>query len=269
MSYTGYLELRAERNSERTVIKDTYHYGAFKVARPIYMTSESPFVYMLHVGGGYVSGDKYKTMITVEKNAQLTATTQSATKVYKTPNKAVLQETCITLEEQAIMEYIPDPLILYENAAFVQEITVRMAQNAALFMCDSITPGWSPDGQLFQYTSMRSKLKLYVNEQLKVYDHLYLKPESHLRGMMKMEGYTHFGSIIIVHPNADDAFTAQVHQLCEEAGCKVGASALSIPGCAIRILAASTQEVEDIIAKVYGLFRQHLLKAEVSLLRKY
>nr|WP_277735855.1 hypothetical protein [Priestia megaterium]WEZ38957.1 hypothetical protein P5636_01370 [Priestia megaterium DSM 319] len=67
MSYTGYLELRAERNSERTVIKDTYHYGAFKVARPIYMTSESPFVYMLHVGGGYVSGDKYKTMITVEK----------------------------------------------------------------------------------------------------------------------------------------------------------------------------------------------------------
>ena len=106
-------------------------------------------------------------------------------------------------------------------------------------------------------------------KQLKVYDHLYLKPENHLRGMMKMEGYTHFGSIIIVHPNADDAFIAKVHQLCEEAGCKAGASALPISGCAIRILAASTQEVEEIIVKVYGLFRQELLKAEVSLLRKY
>ena len=104
------------------------------------MTPESPFVYMLHVGGGYVSGDKYKTMITVEKNAQLTATTQSATKVYKTPNEAVLQETCITLEEQAIMEYIPDPLILYENAAFVQEITVHMAQKTLLCLCVTASP---------------------------------------------------------------------------------------------------------------------------------
>ncbi len=47
------------------------------------------------------------------------------------------------------MEYIPDPLILYENAAFVQEITVHMAQNAALFMCDSITPGGRRMGSCF------------------------------------------------------------------------------------------------------------------------
>lgn len=68
MSYMGYLEFWVERNSEWIVIKDMYYYGVFKVVRFIYMIFEFFFVYMFYIGGGYVSGDKYKMMIMVEKN---------------------------------------------------------------------------------------------------------------------------------------------------------------------------------------------------------
>src|SRR5699024_12394541 len=47
--------------------------------------------------------------------------------------------------------YLPDQLILYRNADFRQRIVVNMHPQASLFLTDIITPGWSPDGEKFQY----------------------------------------------------------------------------------------------------------------------
>ena len=54
--------------------------------RPNYLDNTGQVCYFLiNPGGGYVDGDTYRMEITVEEEAELLLTTQSATKVYRTP----------------------------------------------------------------------------------------------------------------------------------------------------------------------------------------
>ncbi|TYR81723.1 urease accessory protein ureD [Priestia megaterium] len=270
MSYTGYLQLRSRKEGIKTIVYDTYHYGAFKVARPIYMEEHYPTIYLLHVGGGYVDGDQYESAITVEEGAHLCVTTQSATKVYKTPAEPVLQRTNFYLEHEAVLEYLPDPLIMYEGAQFIQETNVYMEESSTFFMCDVMTPGWSPKGELFKYESIRSKLKLYIDNQLAVFDHLLLQPDTNIETLMKMEGYTHFGSLLAVHKKITDGLVDELYNhLAHIHTCHIGISKLSIHGCVLRVLSYNTQTVELIINEAYQFLRKKLLQKEGVELRKY
>src|SRR6476620_9951014 len=117
--WTGELRLLAEERKGKTVAKNVYFQGALKVMRPVYHdhTGQACY-YLLNPGGGYLDGDRYKMQISLEKQAKLTLTTQSATKVYRTPNHHVYQETEIDLKEGSFLEYLPDPLIAYRDASY-------------------------------------------------------------------------------------------------------------------------------------------------------
>ena len=115
--------------------------------RPIYLDDTGQVCYFLiNPGGGYVDGDTYRMEITVEEEAELLLTTQSATKVYRTPNKPVVQETELILKKNSVLEYIPDPLIGYRDASYKQKNVIRMEQGSTLIYSDMLTPGWSPEG---------------------------------------------------------------------------------------------------------------------------
>ena len=48
------------------------------------------------------------------------------------------------LKEGSYLEYIPDPLIAYQNARYKQKNVIHMEKGATLLYSDIITPGWSP-----------------------------------------------------------------------------------------------------------------------------
>src|SRR6476660_7612903 len=99
-NWTGVLHLNVEERKGKTVAKNVYFQGALKVMRPVYHdNSGQACYYLLNPGGGYLDGDRYQMQITLEKQARLTLTTQSATKIYKTPNVPAYQESEFTLKE--------------------------------------------------------------------------------------------------------------------------------------------------------------------------
>src|SRR3954469_14711933 len=117
--WTGVLRLGAEERNGKTIAKNVYFQGAFKVMRPIYHDESGQVCYyILNPGGGYLDGDRYHMKIALENQARLTLTTQSATKVYRTPHTHAYQETEIYLKKGSFLEYIPDPLIAYRQARY-------------------------------------------------------------------------------------------------------------------------------------------------------
>ena len=120
MSYTGVLHLSAKKRQQKTVLDDCYYEGAMKITRPVYLEENEPTLYCIHVGGGYVDGDRYKTSIHLSEAAAVSVTTQSSTKIYRTPTDCVKQETIINLARSSVLEYFPDPIIAYEDAKFIR-----------------------------------------------------------------------------------------------------------------------------------------------------
>ncbi|WP_077325487.1 urease accessory protein UreD [Virgibacillus siamensis] len=271
--WTGILELDAEKRHGKTVTKNLYFQGAFKIMRPVYHHKSShPSYYVLNPGGGYLDGDTYRMRIALGEKAKLTLTTQSATKIYKTPNKRAYQEAEFHLEEGSYLEYLPDPLIAYKDARYLQRNIFHMAKGATLLYSDILTPGWSPDRSDFSYDSLRLVNEFYMVGELISYDHIKLNPEEqHMSGIGFMEGYTHLGSFIVISDKVDSELVDQLYEMLQQEpeDFKAGISELAVPGFTIRVLANSTQIIERIISKSHHIISQEWFQTKPSFLRKY
>ncbi|MEC2480136.1 urease accessory protein UreD, partial [Bacillus cereus] len=107
-SPTGVLNIDMMEKRHKTVPIKVYHKDALKVAQPIYLDEYGrAYYYIMNSGGGYLKGDFYSININVGKDAKTYITSQSATKVYKTPNSYALQELSFYIGENAVMEYLP------------------------------------------------------------------------------------------------------------------------------------------------------------------
>lgn len=271
MSWSGLLQCTAVEKNGRTVISDCYYEGALKLTRPVYLHPSQPTIYLIHVGGGYVDGDRYKTEIMLQEGAHLIATTQSATKIYKTVKVPVQQYTSVYLNDQSVLEFFPDPVIAYEKAQFYQEMTVYMKESSTFIYGDIITPGWSESGELFRYDWIRSKLKIYYEDNLKLFDHLYLETSTGMTGILQMEGYTHFGSLFVISPFMTQDLLQKFESMTARfpASVHLGWSIPMIPGLVIRVLAHETHAIETIFQMIHQFIREECFQEEPIFLRKY
>lgn len=271
--WTGVLELDMENRQGRTVAKNVYFQGAFKVMRPIYLNKANyPCYYLLNPGGGFLDGDTYRMNVTLEEDAELTLTTQSSTKVYKTPKQQVYQEANFHLKKNSYLEYLPDALIAYKDARYFQKNIIHMEKGATLLYSDILTPGWSPEGSQFSYDMLRLKTEIYQNNELVAFDHIKLQPETqHMTRLGFMEGYTHLGSFIVVGEKTDDALLDRLYETIGESDgdFTFGLSKLAVAGFTIRIMANYTQVIEKIISACHHVIMDEWYGTKPNFLRKY
>jgi len=227
---------------------------------------------LLNPGGGYLDGDRYRMKITADEGAKVTLTTQSATKVYKTPKNYAYQESEIVLKKGSYLEFLPDPLIAYENAHYRQKNTIRMDEGAIFVYSDIITPGWSSSGRKFTYHTVQLINEVYMEDELAVFDHIKLSPEKqNINGLGFLEGYSHLGSMLVVAEQADNGLLDKLYDTM--AGCsgdvKFGLSLLAVPGFSVRILGNSTQAIEKIMAECHRFIHEQWFGITPNSLRKY
>ncbi|MGX9134238.1 urease accessory protein UreD [Rummeliibacillus sp. JY-2-4R] len=272
-NWTGVLRLGVEERYGKTIASDVYFQGAFKVMRPVYHDdSGQACYYILNPGGGYLDGDRYQIITTLKNQARLTLTTQSATKIYKTPHTHAYQEAEFHLKEGSYLEYIPDPLIGYQHARYKQKNVIYMEKGCSLLYSDIITPGWSPDGNKFSYDMLQLINEIYMENQLVVYDHIRLNPSvQNMEGLGLMEGYSHLGSMIVIDEKVNDLLLDRLHQSLSDntSDFRMGISLLPIPGFTVRVLANKTQTIESIFSKFHTILSQEWFDKRPSFLRKY
>jgi urease accessory protein len=224
----------------------------------------------MNPGGGYVEGDSYIIEICLEEEAEAVVTSQSSTKIYKTRNLPAYQAMNIHLKKGSVLEYLPDPIIAYQNARFKQRTVITMEEGATLICSDIFTPGWAPDGTFFRYDLLQSKMEIYMEDKLILFDHIKLEPDQDINGIGYMEGYTHYGTMIVIDHRVQPAFLDELHELLEPLSeSRIGLSKLAVPGFALRVLANSTQDVEKVLNRCHEKIRQRMLEKDPVFLRKY
>ncbi|MFB3169527.1 urease accessory protein UreD [Neobacillus sp. 179-C4.2 HS] len=118
-------------------------------------------------------------------------------------------------------------------------------------------PEAAPNGTLFRYDLLRSKMEVYLEKQLVLFDHIKLEPDEDMAGIGYMEGYTHFGTMIIIDERVNKVFLEELHVLFEPlTELRIGVSMLAVPGFALRVLANSTQSIEHIQSVTHELIRK-------------
>lgn len=271
----GNLNLVLENRANGTVATTVHFIGASKVSPAIFLGREKiPCYFLLHLGGGYVEGEIYQNLIELKKDAKAIITTQAPTKVYKCEKnkEAACQKTIIKMEENSVLEYISDSVILYKNAVYNQDTTIYMDKKSTLIYTDGITAGWSPDGTKFQYDSVKLKNKIYINNKLLLLDNLQLNPSKYdVTGIGILEGYINFGTMVIINENMDESYVEKARRIIDDLNLdiKYGVSMLENSGIIIRILGNLTQDIQNAIDAVHYYLREELFGLKPINIRKY
>jgi len=262
----GRLEVGVTLRGGRSVASHQFHEGALRVLRPHYLDDSGQVCYVVvNPGGAYLGADLFLVDVEVGDGADLLLTTQSATKVYRTPGSFAEQRMAVRLGEGARLELMPDQLIAYREASYRQRTSVTLRPSSSLVMGEVVTPGWSPDGAAFRYEEVRLRNHICVETgaatELLVLDNLLIRPPlGDVTGLGFMEGFSHLGSLVVVDPRVDQALADQLHRLTQSFDARTGLSLTrtvsGTTGLVLRSLSNSTGELNRLLGACANLLRE-------------
>ncbi|UKA51943.1 urease accessory protein UreD [Arthrobacter sp. FW305-123] len=275
----GRLELGVSVRGGRTVASRQFHEGALRVLRPHYLDESGQVCYvMVNPGGAYLGADLFLIDVEVEAGADLLLTTQSATKVYRTPGSFAEQRMRVRLGEGSRLELMPDQLIAYREASYRQNSRISLHPTSSLVMAEVITPGWSPDGATFKYEEVRLRNEIWIEDahraKLLALDNLLIRPPlNDVTGMGFMEGFSHLGSLVVVDPRVDQGLADELDQIAGNfdayTGVSLTAAIAGSAGLVLRSLSNSTEELNNLLGTCTGLLRERWYGQAPLNLRKY
>ena len=275
----GELELVVAVRGGRSVAAHQYHRGALRILRPHYLDDSGQVCYVLvNPGGAYLGADLYVIDVDVSDGAKLLLTTQSATKIYRTPGSFAEQRMTLRLGEGAQLELAPDQLIAYREASYRQNTHITVRPSSSLVMAEVVTPGWSPDGASFRYEELRLRNAIHVEAPdgttMLALDNLLIRPPlNDVTGMGFMEGFSHLGSLVVVDPRVDQSLADEFHALTAghdaHTGVSLTACVAGTAGLVLRSLSNSTEELNRLLGACTALLRERWYGQSPLNLRKY
>ena len=115
----------------------------FHLCRAQYLDPELPEMASLYVqtsAGGLYAGDRLNLEIGAESGARAHVTTQASSIAYRMPDGEARQQVHLWGEPGSLLEYLPDPTILFPDARLRSAITLVPAPGALIVASDSFLP---------------------------------------------------------------------------------------------------------------------------------
>ncbi|WP_082361054.1 urease accessory protein UreD [Bacillus sp. FJAT-28004] len=162
----------------QTLIGNKYHTAPIKIAKAFPLDGQLGVIVM-DVSPGLLSGDRYELEWTSEQDSHVMITNQSYTKVHPSlPSRDSSMQQSFALENNAVVEHMPEPIMLYKGAAFRNETNVRLQTGSAWLQADVLCPGRTLRGERFDYRSYSNSLTVHYGEELIFSQRQRIEPES-------------------------------------------------------------------------------------------
>ena len=120
----------------------------FHLCRAQYLDPDLPEMASLYLqtsAGGLYAGDRLSVEISTEAGAKAHVTTQASSLAYRMPDGEARQQVLLSGGPGSLLEYLPDPTILFPEARLRTKVTLRPAPGALIIAGDSFLPH-DPDG---------------------------------------------------------------------------------------------------------------------------
>jgi urease accessory protein len=270
----GVLCLVLRRTGQRTVLQDCYFQVPLQVLRPLYLDDVgTAYIYLVSPCGGVVGGDAYTVTVVVEAGARACLTTPSATKLYAAPGAPARQRLDLTLQAGAVLEYLPEQIIPFAQAAFHQHTRVRLGAGACLVWMEIVAPGRLARGETFAYRDYDASVCIEnAYGRVLVRERTRLRPGwQRLDGAGLFEGYYYLGTFYVLVEGTvlPTALVERLHAMLTDRARLMGsATLLEHGGIAVRVLGENHTAVSAALYEVWDVVRRELLGYPAVVWRK-
>ncbi|XUM20928.1 urease accessory protein UreD [Bradyrhizobium oligotrophicum S58] len=252
------LDLSFVRRGGRTVIDRRLFAWPFVLTRSFHTDPARPDLLsvILQTGSGAVHGeDRLMQRFTLGEGAAVSITTQGATSVHRAePGARAVERVLLRVAAGASLDYLPEPRILFPDAALCQVLELDCAPDASALVTDAFTMH-DPDGQGRLFRELDSTLVVRrPGEEPLLIDRMHL----HDPAIALFKGRRAFGSALLMLPETHD-HAALRQRLADALSCIGGlyAAASLLPesaGLGVRLAGHEMRQLRtgfDAIAAIY------------------
>jgi urease accessory protein len=233
------LDITAARRDGRTYLKESFWQPPFKIA-DVTEDRRRPTLHLMQMSAspGVLAGDHYQIGIQLEEGAAVHWHTQSYQRLFSMAS-AARQHVRVDLAPGASFTYLPHPCVPQAGADFRADNRICLSANSRLIWGEIVTCGRKLNGEVFQFSNYRSVTEVFLEGKLILKENLRLMPQRfNPAGIGHLEGFTHQGGLICIHPQLDTASVIPflLETLAEVPGITFGITGLPVNGFALRML---------------------------------
>ncbi|MEL6262576.1 MAG: urease accessory protein UreD [Cyanobacteria bacterium J06631_12] len=216
------------------------------------------YLYRMNTSPGLLAGDSLAVSVRLGAGSSLYLADQAATKVHTMPEVGTEKATWasvhyqIEVGENATLEFLPEPLILFRESALQQTAEITLHPTAYLSWGEIILPGRLSRGECYQFRECFSRLHLaapdgqvWFTEAMKL-----LGKENRFSQSALFASEPVLGSLVLVLPDQVDmvnALTPLSHQIEALATDSLSLACSVLPGrrgLFVRAIAATTRAMQ-------------------------
>lgn len=167
------------------------------VARP---RGPSVWAYVSSYGGGLVAGDQTRLKIRLGKQSRCFLSTQSSTKVYRTPlDQPCACEMDAHLEAESLLVCVPDPVQAFADSRYAQVQDFHLHRTAGLVLVDWFSAGRSACGERWAFTRYESRNQVWLGQDLVLSDAVRLSDEDGpMSNEHRLGRYNCFAMVLVI-----------------------------------------------------------------------
>ncbi|MDD9271281.1 urease accessory protein UreD [Paenibacillus sp. GCM10023248] len=247
-----------------------YENGTFDSLQPM----DQLGVYMMDCSPGLMAGDHYDIHVRLEEGARVFLTNQSFTKVHPSlPEQGSSQRQSLQVEAGALLEYIPEPLMLYKDARLAAETEIHLQPGAVVIYSDVLCPGRTQRGEIFQYESYANRMKVWHGSELIYYQHQRIEPRGmELSAPGCWERDTHLGNLYVFSDRLEqrhlDGLLASLAKIEGLEEVRAGASLTYKHGLIVTVMGRHAWKLQLVLAQAWQALRRSLLSLTPLMVNK-
>lgn len=266
---SGYLYLGFELDARgKCILRDLDRRTPLIVQQELYFDAhmpQMPCVYILSSGGPNVDGDRYEQHIVVRKDAFAHVSTGAATKLAEMRYNFSGLEQTIVLEDNAYLEFMPEPMIPCKNTRFISDTTLRVAPSATVLYSEIFMSGRKHFGQgeTYQYDILSVCAHGERHDGSELFREKFIvRPERYSpRNLGIMHTYDVFANVIVMTPahNAQQIYDKTDAYIDQNKGIAVGITYLpNQSGLLFKVMGMEPTPVKKIVREFCSTVRQEI-----------
>ena len=172
------LDFSRDAATGSTFLAGSYQEPPLKVVRAFSLEDGTALVHLHNVSGGLLGGDHLALQINIGCRTSVQVTTTGATRIYHHRPEFSLTTQCneVVVGEGALLEYVPDAVIPFAGARFLQRTSIDLADGAGMFWWEILAPGREARGELFEYEHFEMKTRVAALGRRIATENICLRP---------------------------------------------------------------------------------------------
>ena len=137
------------------------HEGPLRILQSLYPEGDEVCHNVLvHPPGGLVGGDTLELDVSASGSSHGLITTPGATRYYRSAGEPAVQRTCLSLHDQARLEWLPLEALCFDQCRAENRLQIRLAAQAECLGWDVTAFGLPHAGQPFLQGSLRQRIEV-------------------------------------------------------------------------------------------------------------